>query len=556
MERTGTRVETATGAPDERLARNLAALDRVDPELAERLRLPVEGGHVRVAGDGALELRLHRSWISLRWTGPDLDRGLSDAAGATNVLVLGLGGGEAALELLAVPSSPLVTVWERDPWLLRLFLARHDVAQAILDRRLSLSLGTDLLAHRGWRGARVVHPVLGRHYAGEIAWLDDEEVRPCAAVLSGGLFVEPVRRALAARGYALWTLEVTTQAEEESSRTLRRLRPELVLSINHVEGLAEFVRRHGAKLVVWEIDAATAPPCAAPRPNDHAFLFTHRRANVAEFRAAGYEHVAYLPLGADPESRSSIELDPGERERLSAPFAFVGSSLVENALACRKRFVAAVRAWDAKATDAEGEALLESVLAGQRRDPTRFLVPELLDRAAPGYRCDSATAEDPAMLAGEVAASEKRLSWAANLREAGLAVWGDAGWGLAARHGVDYRGPAGHAHELTRIYNACPLHWDVGRLYQSDIVTMRVFDVLACGRLVLAEHSPALEELFDVGVEVESYRDLAELRAKVARFQAHPDQAERIAARGRDAVRERHTIARRVETLLEAAGLG
>ena len=83
---------------------------------------------------------------------------------------------------------------------------------------------------------------------------------------------------------------------------------------------------------------------------------------------------------------------------------------------------------------------------------------------------------------------------------------------------------------------------------------MRVFDVLACGGFVLAERSPALAELFEIGAEVECYASADELEAKVAHYLAHPEAARAIAlprasTRGararhgdRDATRSAHML--------------
>ena len=91
---------------------------------------------------------------------------------------------------------------------------------------------------------------------------------------------------------------------------------------------------------------------------------------------------------------------------------------------------------------------------------------------------------------------------------------------------------------------------DVNRIYQPDVVPIRVFDVLACGSFMIAEHSDALADLFEIGSELESYRTLAELEEKVAHYRRNPDEAAAIAARGHEAVRGRHTMRDRVKHLL------
>jgi spore maturation protein CgeB len=176
-----------------------------------------------------------------------------------------------------------------------------------------------------------------------------------------------------------------------------------------------------------------------------------------------------------------------------------------------------------------------------------------LEERAPGFLAaleGHATLPDPSVLLGEIAASEKRLSYAASLGQLGLVVWGDAGWEHVRQFGVDYRGPALHRTELTLIYNASAINVDIGRIFQSDIVTMRTFDILACGGFLLVEHADELADLFDVGTELESYRTFAELKDKITYYLAHEDEARAIAARGQAAVRERHTIAQRLEAML------
>jgi spore maturation protein CgeB len=179
-------------------------------------------------------------------------------------------------------------------------------------------------------------------------------------------------------------------------------------------------------------------------------------------------------------------------------------------------------------------------------------VPALLSRRRPDLaRAAPRRMDELARLLAELAAADKRAAAVARLVPHGIAVWGDEGWRTSpAIAAAAYRGPAGHVVELTKIYNAALINLDVGRLYQDDIVTMRVFDVLACGGFVLAEYSAALGELFDVGSEIDCYRTLDEMEAKVVHYLGHPEAAWAIAARGRQAVLARHTISQRVRTMI------
>ncbi|HEY2900382.1 MAG TPA: glycosyltransferase, partial [Polyangia bacterium] len=484
------------------------------------------------------------------------------------VLVFGVGTGELITALRAARPGLTITAWDRDPWLLRLALQRQPWAEALAAGTLRLRLGTDLIddaaASDGVPAARVVlHPLLGAIYQNDRPLLEPGVARrPLALVGAGGLFVDDLGSALRAEGLATFTLDLHRLAQEELDRALRVRRPAFLAAINYTEGLAEFAAAHGCKLLVWEIDPATSalPPCRAPTTAAH--VFTYRQANVADFRAAGFVNVTYLPLGADPQRRAPVALTSAERARYGAPVTFVGSSLVPQRVGFRRAFTAAFATALAEAgqstteaaeTDAEADAVMRDVLAEQRRDLSRYRVPALLAARRPDLaRAVPQHLDALARLLAELAAADKRAAAVARLCRHQIAVWGDDGWRATPELGAHYRGPAGHAIELTKIYNASLINLDVGRLYQNDIVTMRVFDVLCCGGFVLAEHSDALEDLFVVGSEIDCYHSLDEMEAKVAHYCAHPEAAWAIAARGRQAVLSRHTIALRVRQMLAA----
>lgn len=535
------------------LRRNLAALTAVDAELAERISWPVGCDHTRRASSGVVEYRLHREWLPLAVAHAHVDAALRAAGTAPRVLLLGIGLGEQVRALLHAGRH--VDAWEHDPWLLRLFLAREDVADELRSRRLVLRLGTDLLEQDVSFDAVIEHPLLARVYRGEIrAARRGRPAQGGSVICAGGLFVEELRDALERRGTWTWCLDVERLSAEELDLALRRLRPERIFAINYIHGLAEFAESHGAELFVWEVDPSTSPVRPLSRACPHAHVFTYRAAHVAGFREAGFEHVRPLPLAADPLRRRPLELGEEDRSRYGAPLVHVGSSMVENAGACRDRLARRWQDWgdpSGRAFDAVCAELLEH----QRRDLCAYTLPAHLDALAPGFRAAclaSEPAEDPRILFGELVASEKRLAWAAKLAPAGLCVWGDAGWTVVEECGVAYRGSAGHREELTKIYNAAEAHWDVGRLYQSEIVTMRVFDAMACGRPVFTEDSAALRALFRVGEEVLTYRTPEDLLGAVRALAEAPERARELGRRARAAILERHTIDHRLEAMLSS----
>ncbi len=133
-----------------------------------------------------------------------------------------------------------------------------------------------------------------------------------------------------------------------------------------------------------------------------------------------------------------------------------------------------------------------------------------------------------------------------------LAVWGRDWEGIVdPRH---LAGPYLANDEVRRAYSSAALvlndHWDDMRAW--GIVSNRVYDVLACGGMLISDDLPELRE--QLGDAVLTYRSRDELHALVERRLA--DRAGRAATRvaGRALVLAEHTFARRVDTLLDAVG--
>ena len=111
-------------------------------------------------------------------------------------------------------------------------------------------------------------------------------------------------------------------------------------------------------------------------------------------------------------------------------------------------------------------------------------------------------------------------------------------------------GSADHTYEINKIYGASCINIDIGSLYQMDIVPMQIFDIMACGSFVLTEYSRELDEIFEIGREVETYRTIDELVSKADYYLDHRAEALEIAELGREAVCKNHMISMRMNHML------
>lgn len=87
---------------------------------------------------------------------------------------------------------------------------------------------------------------------------------------------------------------------------------------------------------------------------------------------------------------------------------------------------------------------------------------------------------------------------------------------------------------------------------QGDFVNPRTFEIAACGAFQLVDPRSELGELFDIGREIDTFRDISELRKKMKYYWENPDKASAMAEAARLRVLREHTYKHRMETMLKA----
>lgn len=364
------------------------------------------------------------------------------------------------------------------------------------------------------------------------------------------LFARDLAEWLTERGYRVEWLVPRALSVELFAKVCRVLGPPFIASINFSPELAMLCTLNRTPYLSWTVDPLGPERFKLYPGTDPAFVlaFAHRRDTVARLRGLGFEDAEYLPLAASGR-RQALAGDP-ELERYRTPVSFVGNSLADEGRALGQglarhgagpELVAALDAFVERQLDEhEGDVGYAGVASDGAALPEGLR--ERLPAGLPRAELDD-------WLNGALS-HRLRARRVEALAPVGVAVYGDAGW---QGGGARYAGIADHGEELTRIYNASLLNLDVPRIYQRDIVTMRVFDIMACGGVVLSEPSTDLLELFSDGQELVCYTSGRELQAKAAQLIADEPRRVAIGQAARAAVARAHRLEHRFERL--AAGL-
>ncbi len=101
---------------------------------------------------------------------------------------------------------------------------------------------------------------------------------------------------------------------------------------------------------------------------------------------------------------------------------------------------------------------------------------------------------------------------------------------------------------LAQSYVTVNCHIDVAENYANN---MRLFEATGCGTMLITDAKDNLNELFEVGKEIVSYRDPREAVERIEYYASHPDERDDIAYAGKQRTLREHTYRQRMEELVE-----
>ncbi len=271
-------------------------------------------------------------------------------------------------------------------------------------------------------------------------------------------------------------------------------------------------------------------------PTERAFLFTWERATLAEIEAYGFEHVEFLPLATDP-ARFTPGNDGGRGE-----VRWIVNSMLSP-----------TQEWKKKAGlngghDPLYEKAIEIQLAGRVESTVALeIAATALDADLSHWDGLQRWTYASAVALGATLQMRRRL--AMECRRSDLVLYGDEGWRLLAPN-ITWEGPVSYPDGLPAVYRG-GIHLNVTSFQMPTAVNQRVFDIPACGGVLLTDDQEDLGELFDHDRECLTFDHPEEAANKLQYLKDHPEFGRRVTAKARERIQKAHTYDRRAKTILE-----
>ena len=324
--------------------------------------------------------------------------------------------------------------------------------------------------------------------------------------------------------------------------------PDFILTINHFgfdEGgmLTSFLSSIGIPVAIWYVDSPSIIVGAFKNNvSDNVVLFLWDDSYRHDMISIGFSNVYNLPLAADESIFKAIKLSKKAYRRYYSQAAFVGNSMVD-----------AYR-WQVRKIPEGFNEIVEEMARLLSKKRISFGEVLNLQDARTVARLNELSEKDLGALEAAVywrATMIHRLKAVRRLGEFSPVIYGDDGWKELLDDSYDLRKKVNYYDVLPLVYNATDINFNATSLQMREAVNQRVFDVPACGAFLLTDHQSAIEELFDVGKEVITYKDKEEIPELVKYYLNHGDERKKIAASARDRVLREHTYKHRVRKIIE-----
>jgi spore maturation protein CgeB len=150
---------------------------------------------------------------------------------------------------------------------------------------------------------------------------------------------------------------------------------------------------------------------------------------------------------------------------------------------------------------------------------------------------------------------ERRRDYLAAVSDMNLGIWGPL-WKKelkSEQHPLlsRTRGVRLFDQKAALLFTATKVNLNINSWATDSGPNLRVFDVLACRSCLLTEYVEELEELFSIGVEIDTFHSVDELRDKAKFYLSHDSAREKMGVRGYDKVVSRYKMSDCIQRILD-----
>ncbi|MCR4641860.1 MAG: DUF3880 domain-containing protein [Lachnospiraceae bacterium] len=346
------------------------------------------------------------------------------------------------------------------------------------------------------------------------------------------------------------------QTVEAVDALLKKHRFLFVFSINFFPALAEICNIYQVVYVSWTVDVPVMElfSPALSRPCNRCFMFD--RSQYEYFKDRNPGHIFHLPLATNTERWDRVigAASTAEHKRFSADVSFIGSLYNEkNPYAAIKGMGEELRGYLDGIMKAQmqlwGVNFLEKLLTDKELDE---LIPLIPDLNCPPCKDDPAVQRymiAHSFLGSQLAVTERERYLGAVSEKFSLDLYTLSDASALPKAKLHPKG-AKSLTEMPLVFHESRINLNITMRPIATGLSLRLFDVCGCGGFLLSNYQEELPELYEPGLEAETFSCVEEMMDKIEWYTTHEDERAAIARAAYERTKAEHTYEKRISEMI------
>ena len=327
-----------------------------------------------------------------------------------------------------------------------------------------------------------------------------------------------------------------------------------VFSVNYWPMISEACNIKGIKYISWSYDS----PIDIERPedtfgNECNYIFLYDRYESEKYKNAGFNNVFHMPLGVNTSRLAKFDYFKKECDRYRADVSFVGG-LYDNffggILGC---------------LDDNTKLVLQKIVEVQTNlQNSQYVLDQVLTDGLVSMIDSQIRAFKPAFKQVTKEQLEFTISQEITRREriVLLNLCGKryktnlySGSKFDILESVIQRSTVDYVSQMPIVFAATKINLNPASFAIRSGVSLRAFDVMACGGFLLSNYKEENQDYFDIGKEMEQYVSMEDAIEKIDYYLSHEDIRLEVAKSGRARVKRDHRMEDRLSDIFEIVGI-
>lgn len=330
-----------------------------------------------------------------------------------------------------------------------------------------------------------------------------------------------------------------------------------VFSLNYFPHVSDLCEELGKKYIAWTVDSPLISLYHKSLFNKCNYIFIFDRFYCEELRRLGAEHVWYLPLAVNCERVDKITraLTEEERKRWSSEVSFVGGMYHRNSYDdIKDRLPEYLRGYFDAAMLSQMEIYGDSVF-------DKVLTVDILEQLCDliDFKQDERAFSDIALVFSSTFLGFKL----ANIERVQIL-------NKLAKHfstdlytddpdkelmGVNLKGAVNYMTDMPKVFNCSRININPVMRNIRTGIPLRAWDIMGAGGFLMTSFQLEYMDFFENGKDYVYYDSHDDLLKKTEYYLNHEDERAQIARNGHNKVAKYHSYIKRMEYIMDKAGI-